>query len=257
MASGEIDITPGRVFGPEELITHQKLNDLGAPTLRLKELSITSRELADGAISADKLDVELEAQLGVPDGSVTTAKIVDDAVTTPKIAPGVTLDQPVIVPVTGVGVTGFRPEGVLLSNALNTANAGGTEETVWTYTCPANLLNRNGDALRITSFVVNATAVAGTKNFRWKFDGVNAFVISSAQVVTVFWAVTLLIARTSLTSQRATATQFNSAGGVSVDTLTLSSTLSSAIPLSFTLQTSVGANSIRHQASFVEFIPTP
>jgi hypothetical protein len=86
MASGEIEITPGRVFAPNELITPPKLNDLGLPVARVKSAAITARELADGSISSDKLDVTLEAQLGVADGSVTTSKIVDKAVTGAKIA---------------------------------------------------------------------------------------------------------------------------------------------------------------------------
>jgi hypothetical protein len=86
MASGEIEITPGRVLNPTELITPQKLNDLGVPIARVKQAAITARELADGSISSDKLDVNLEAQIGVADGSVTTSKIVDKAVTAQKVA---------------------------------------------------------------------------------------------------------------------------------------------------------------------------
>lgn len=88
MASGEIDVIPGRVLSDTELVDNQKLNDLGMPTLRIKELTITSRELADGTINADKLSVDLEAQLGVSDNSVTTNKIVDYAVTAAKVAAG-------------------------------------------------------------------------------------------------------------------------------------------------------------------------
>jgi hypothetical protein len=86
MASGEIEITPGRVLGATELITPQKLNDLGVPIGRVKQAAITARELADGSISSDKLDVNLEAQIGVADGSVTTSKIVDKNVTAAKLA---------------------------------------------------------------------------------------------------------------------------------------------------------------------------
>jgi len=86
MASGEIEITPGRVLGALELITPDKLNDLGVPIARVKQAAITARELADGSISSDKLDVNLEAQIGVADGSVTTTKIVDKNVTAAKIA---------------------------------------------------------------------------------------------------------------------------------------------------------------------------
>jgi microcystin-dependent protein len=86
MASGEIDVIPGRVLSEDELIDNAKLNDLGTPTLRIKELAITARELADGSINADKLSVDLEAQLGVPDNSVTTNKLVDGAVTPAKLS---------------------------------------------------------------------------------------------------------------------------------------------------------------------------
>lgn len=86
MASGEIDVIPGRVLGNKEDVDHSKLNDLALPTLRIKEGAITTRELADGQITADKLDPNLTAQLGVADGAVSTAKIVNGAVTTVKLA---------------------------------------------------------------------------------------------------------------------------------------------------------------------------
>ena len=68
MSSGGIDVTPGRVLTSTELIDNAKLNDLGRPVLRVQAGAITSRELADGSISADKLDVDLEAQLGLQTG---------------------------------------------------------------------------------------------------------------------------------------------------------------------------------------------
>jgi hypothetical protein len=254
MASGEIDITPGRIFSPGELVTNQKLNDLSLPTLRVKALSITARELADSSISADKLDVELEAQLGVPDNSVTTAKIVDGAVTGVKIATGATLNSPLIVPITG---SSYRPSGVLFANVGDTGNAGGAELTVWTYTVPANLLSRNGDALRITSLVLNNTAVAGTKNFRWKFGGVNALNLSTGAVAVTHWVVNVLIVRESLSAQKAISSWVNSNAGADAGNNNLTSTLSSAIPLIFTLQTPTGADTVRHRSSIVEFVPAP
>lgn len=87
MASGEVDITPGYQFSADERLTIAKLNLLVAGLLlRIKEGSITTRELADGSISSDKLAVDLAAQLALADGAVTTAKLAATAVTSAKIA---------------------------------------------------------------------------------------------------------------------------------------------------------------------------
>lgn len=86
--SGEISITPGYIFNEDgELVTLDKLNKLIQDAVaRLLAGSVTARELADGSINADKLDTNLNAQLGVQDGSVTTNKLVNLSVTTAKIA---------------------------------------------------------------------------------------------------------------------------------------------------------------------------
>ncbi len=87
MASGEINLTPGRVLDDNELLTTAKVNQIvGELLLRIKAGAITSRELADGSISADKLAVDLSAQLSLADGSVTTNKLASAAVTSAKLA---------------------------------------------------------------------------------------------------------------------------------------------------------------------------
>jgi microcystin-dependent protein len=110
MASGEIEVIPGRVLSAEELVDNQKLNDLGTPILRVKPLAITSRELADGTINSDKLSVDLEAQLGVSDNSVTTNKIVDNAVTPNKMSEEARIPIGVIMDFAGT----IAPSGWLL-----------------------------------------------------------------------------------------------------------------------------------------------
>jgi microcystin-dependent protein len=108
MASGGIDVTPGRVLGETEEITPDKLNDLGLPVLRVQAGAVTARELADGSISSDKLDVDLEAQLGVADGSVTTNKLADSAVTSAKIEESARLPVGMIIDFAGtVAPTGW------------------------------------------------------------------------------------------------------------------------------------------------------
>jgi hypothetical protein len=87
--SGEIKLTAGYEFDEAagEAVDLAKLNSMVADAVaQVEEGAITNRELADGTISADKLDAEVEAQLGVPAGSITTAKLVDGAVTTAKLA---------------------------------------------------------------------------------------------------------------------------------------------------------------------------
>lgn len=88
--SGEVNLTYGFLFqevDPDEVVTFDSLNKLVQELMaRVQQGSIANRELADGAISADKLDVYLSAQLGVADGSVTTNKLVNGAVTNPKLA---------------------------------------------------------------------------------------------------------------------------------------------------------------------------
>ena len=87
--SGEIETKSGYVFdvAGNESIDLSKLNRIVADAvLRIFAGSVTAREIADGSITADKLDAEIAAQLGIPDGSITTAKLVDLAVTTVKLA---------------------------------------------------------------------------------------------------------------------------------------------------------------------------
>ena len=87
MSSGEIELFPGKKFKATDLVTYADLNAVvGQLTLRIKAGAVTARELADGSIPADKVSADFSAQLGVPDGAVTTAKLVDGAVTTAKLA---------------------------------------------------------------------------------------------------------------------------------------------------------------------------
>jgi hypothetical protein len=76
--SGEVDLTHGFLFpegSEEQVVTFGQLNKLVTDlVLRVMANAITARELADGSITADKLDADISAQLGIPDGSITTAQ---------------------------------------------------------------------------------------------------------------------------------------------------------------------------------------
>lgn len=250
MASGEIDITPGRVLDPEELITAQKLNDLGAPTLRIKELTITARELANGSINSDKLDVDLEAQLGVPDNSVTTNKIVDGAVTANKIVAEVSMR-------TTAGAT-YRPAGVLFSKPDKVDSSSTSETTIWTYNMPAGLMGKDGDALRLTTLFVANTGVAGQKICRLRFDGVAITLVNSATTAQVWYFCTALIYRRSSSTQFAINAYTNSGAGADAGSTGLASNLTLAIPILVSIQSPAGAaGATSLSASTLEFLPAP
>jgi microcystin-dependent protein len=80
--SGEIQVTPTVLLEDGQVLTYEKLRDLiEGLTAEILAGAITDRELADGTISADKLDSAVASQMGVPDGAVTTAKLATNALT--------------------------------------------------------------------------------------------------------------------------------------------------------------------------------
>lgn len=128
--TGTIDITPGRVLGDTELVDNAKLNDLGRPVLRIKAGAIGTREMADGVITADKLDTDLSAQLGVADNSVTTAKVVDGAITEPKLSAEVQaklVEALAVAQVASVEFSAFLSTAIIYGYASVPTSTGGVE----------------------------------------------------------------------------------------------------------------------------------
>jgi len=79
--SGEIELTANYNLSDVETVTNAKANKLvNDLTGRVKQGSVGAREIAPGSISADLVDADFSAQLGVTDGSVTSDSIVDDAI---------------------------------------------------------------------------------------------------------------------------------------------------------------------------------
>jgi microcystin-dependent protein len=78
--SGEIKITPTVTLQDGTVLTAGVLRTLiEGLTAEILAGAITAREIADGAISADKLDASVSNQLGIPDAAVTVGKIADGA----------------------------------------------------------------------------------------------------------------------------------------------------------------------------------
>jgi hypothetical protein len=86
--SGEVDVTAGYEFDEDagEVLDLAKLNRLVRDLIaRVQAGAIGAREIADGSITADKLDSQFEQQIALPDGSVTAAKLASAAVIAAKI----------------------------------------------------------------------------------------------------------------------------------------------------------------------------
>lgn len=115
--SGEIDATPG--FTPTDGVpwTNAELAAIVASGVwRVQDGAIGTRELADGSITADKLDSEISAQMGTPDGSITTAKLATDCLAASAAGRGKMADGFFSADATGLAK---------FANGFLTANAAG------------------------------------------------------------------------------------------------------------------------------------
>lgn len=80
MNSGSVQINIGRRLRNGEILTSDTLMEmLDELTAEVLAGTLTAREIADGTIPESKLDAAVRSQLGLPDGSVTTAKIASGA----------------------------------------------------------------------------------------------------------------------------------------------------------------------------------
>ena len=80
--SGEVQISIGRKLVNGEVLTYSTIQDiLDSLTAAVLAGSLTARELADGTIPESKLSTAVRSQLGLPDGTVTTAKLADGCLT--------------------------------------------------------------------------------------------------------------------------------------------------------------------------------
>jgi microcystin-dependent protein len=92
--SGEIQITSNVTLADGVVVTPSLLRELiTSLSAEILAGAVGSRELAPGSISEDKLDSTVRSQLGIPDGSITVAKLADgilsaDATGRAKMADG-------------------------------------------------------------------------------------------------------------------------------------------------------------------------
>jgi hypothetical protein len=76
--SGEIEIRAGNRFSESDPVTVDGVNELfSGMTAKVRPGSVGTRELADGAVTAEKLSDAVSEAIPIPDGSITTAKLAD------------------------------------------------------------------------------------------------------------------------------------------------------------------------------------
>lgn len=87
--SGEIDLTVGFLLDEDtgEAVTLSKLNQLIEDiVVRIQAGAVGEREIADGSISREKLAEDIDDQITIPAGAVTTSKLAPSAVTPSKLS---------------------------------------------------------------------------------------------------------------------------------------------------------------------------
>jgi hypothetical protein len=251
--SGEIDATPGITLSEGEPVTAAKLNSLGLPALRVAELSVTSRELADGIITSEKLDPNLEAQLGVEDNSVGTNAFANGAVTGPKFATGQQLRAPLISPISG---TTYKPS-LLLVNIPWLVNAIPVH-TAWAYQIPRQLLDHAGDCLRITSIIASTDTGANTRTFNYFLGAFPVLTVTTSNPDRCYCIQIHMVTLTTTTTQRVHPSMVNNNGFVDVPT-PLNEAYDLTLPLNVKLdmEGSGVASVATHYLTTIEYLPAP
>jgi hypothetical protein len=104
-------------------------------------------------------------------------------------------------PIFGFGATTARASGVLSVNTTQAATAANTTETdLWTYTLPANALDQDGKAIRVTTWGTTA-ATANTKRMRLYVGSTLVADNGATAANNLSWRHTVLIIRTGAAAQ--------------------------------------------------------
>jgi hypothetical protein len=137
-----ITITPGESFDPTEAVTSTKLNNLGSPTAALTAASIGTADIANDAITLDKVNANAVGTSQLINDSVNSDKILDTSVVESKLATNaVTTDK-----IEDLAITTDK-----LGNGQVTPSKLSTGAPTWT---TAGTLNVPGDSIEINAGLV-------------------------------------------------------------------------------------------------------
>ena len=156
----------------------------------------------------------------------------------------------------GSGTATYKPSGVIHVNTTQTGTtAVTTEETLWTYTLPANTLSANGQSVRIT-IAAQSAANANAKSLRLYFGGtVIESRIGGADNATAY-RIQYTVTRVSATSQLSSGWMMIAGGVDSGFIETPAETLTGNVIIKLTGQNgTANANDLVLKSAVVEYLP--
>ncbi len=90
--------------------------------------------------------------------------------------------------------------GTIFQSVVSVGNSGASETDLWNYSVPANMLARNGDAIRVT-FGGATAANANGKRFKVYFGGTTGMNTGSLALNAAQWSMEVFIQRLTATTQ--------------------------------------------------------
>lgn len=164
------------------------LKDDVVTTSAIAPNAVTAAEIKDGTISEDLLDSAAQAKLntaatgGVVDGTITTAKLHDDAVTDAKVSPGAAIAQSKIANLTSdLGSKADAGHGHTASQISDSTSTGRNVLTAADATAARNVIGAVSKAdLRLG--VATRTNLVSSPDYDSAFSWVNSFTTGTPTV---------------------------------------------------------------------------
>jgi hypothetical protein len=158
----------------------------------------------------------------------------------------------------GGSTTQIRPSGVISINTGSQATIGTSEETLMSFSLPANTLDVNGRGVRITAWGTTA-ANGNNKVTKITFGGTQVTVRGAAADNDHRWRHEVLVFRTGAATQESIGTVFsgtNNSGNTPVNTYaTPGETLSGAVSIAVKATTASAIGDVTCEGLLVEVLP--
>lgn len=200
----------------------------------------------------------------IPQFDGTTGKIIKDGKAAPageivgttdtQTLENKTLDSSIETRLTAI----YRPSGVLVSSAQNVLINTVTTSNIWTYTIPAGLFAKDGDAIRLSYYNVLTGTSTGSRGSRFTLGGTVAYeILLASSVSTLHCFSTVLVQRINATNLRAVGMRSmdSASSNTSLVTVAIDVTASISAVFSLFVNSLTGSPSSQHMSSCLEFLP--